>query len=883
MFDGVSQAYRKGLIRWTSAAIRFSWWVVAVSALLSLCAAAYLSQNIRINTDTGGMLSSDLDFQRYSEELSQAFPQFSNNLVVVIDGATPDAAADASLVLAMHLRKSPKKYGRVIDYAGSDFFRRNGFLYMDIDEIYRLSDRLAEAQPFLGALWADSSLVGFLGVLGLALDETLKEENAQPIEIATILDAVNGVAQAQVKGEWGDMSWQKLMSGPVNEGDKVKSRRRILLIQPALKFSSLAPAADAMKNVRKLAIDLGLTQKNGVRVRLTGSAALSQEELESVEEGMGLAGVVSLILVIGLLSIGLCSWRLVTAMLVTLLMGLIWTAGFAIMALGTLNLISVAFAVLFIGLSVDFGIHYGLRYNEGIEAGRSNDDALIEAAANVGGALTLCAISAAIAFYSFLLTDYRGLAELGLIAGTGMFIALLANVTLLPALLTVLPRNRVSIRGGFLFDFSAVLPFIRSHSRIICLTGLFAGGAAVWTLPQAVFDFDPMNLRDPSKESVSTISDLMADRHTNPYSVTILAHNLDQARSLAVKINGLDLVDGVSTLADYVPAEQLEKLQVISSMALFLSPSFARAAEANRHTLDDSKTSLAKFRVKLNALAQRFGERPEGRAADRLSQTLVRMFTLNGGDAGSVIEDFEARLLRALPGRLFALNQALKAEAVTLNNLPAEIRDNQIATDGRAKLEVFAKEDLRDQDALARFVAAVRTISPRASGSSVTILEAGNTVIRAIWEAGIISVTLIFMILLVVLKRLSSAILVLIPLALAAVLTVAASTVFGLSFNFANVIVLPLLFGIGAAGGIHLVMRQREKGGEALETSTPRAILFSALTTIGSFGSIALSSHPGTSSMGLLLTISIIFSLCCTLVVLPALMVVAGHVSSDND
>ena len=349
MFYGFPQAYRKGLIRWTSVATRYSWWVVLASLLLSLCAATYLAQNIRINTDTGDMLSPDLDFRRYSEELSQAFPQFSNNLVIVIDGVTPDATADASRTLAMHLRTNPKKYGRVIDYSGSDFFRRNGFLYLDVDEIYRLSDRLAEAQPFLGALWGDSSLVGFLRVLGLAVDEVLKEEGGQPIEVTTVLDAMNDVALAQIRGEWGDMSWQKLMSGPVNEGDEVKSRRRVLLIQPALDFSSLAPAADAMKSVRKLSFDLGLKPENGVRVRLTGSAALSHEELKSVEEGMGLAGMVSLLLVLGLLSIGLRSRWLVIATLATLVMGLLWTAGFAIIALGTLNLISVAFAVLFIG------------------------------------------------------------------------------------------------------------------------------------------------------------------------------------------------------------------------------------------------------------------------------------------------------------------------------------------------------------------------------------------------------------------------------------------------------------------------------------------------------------------------------------------------------
>jgi hopanoid biosynthesis associated RND transporter like protein HpnN len=566
-------------------------------------------------------------------------------------------------------------------------------------------------------------------------------------------------------------------------------------------------------------------------------------------------------------------------------MGLVWTAGFAILALGTLNLISVAFAVLFIGLSVDFGIHYGLRYKEEIEAGNGHDKALRISAADVGNSLTLCAISAAIAFFSFLLTDYRGLAELGLIAGTGMFIALFANMTVLPAILTVLPRSKKQTKSNKFQTFSIVILFNRRQSLIVCIAGLLIGVAAIFTVPQVVFDFDPMNLRDQSRESVATISDLMEDRRTNPYSVTILAENLDEAKILAVKLKDLDLVNSTATLADYVPVDQLEKLQVISTMGLFLGPSFAQAGKAKIYSAEDRKASLAKFRVKLSSIARLLGKKPEGQAAKRLLMALDELFDVLPPDSSNfddAIKEFETRLLRALPGQLKTLNQALKAKAITLKNLPVEIRDDQISSDGRAKLEVFSKEDLRNRDALARFVSAVREISPNASGSSVVILEAGNTVVRALWQAGAVSVSLILLMLIIVLKRFSKAALVFIPLALAALLTTVASILFGLPFNFTNIIVLPLLFGIGVAGGIHLVIREHKKGDEVFETSTPRAILFSALTTIGSFGSIALSSHPGTSSMGYLLTISVILSLCCTLVFLPALMKVSGYTNTEN-
>ncbi len=889
MTSAAAQAYRRALARWTDGVRRFAWLVVVGSVLVSAVSVVYLAGNIRINTDTGDMLSPDLPFRRYAAELDKAFPQFSDNILVVIDGQTPDLADDAARALAGRLRQRPELFGSVYDPAGNEFLRRNGFLYLSLDDLYELSDQLAEAQPFLGTLWRDHNLGGLFRMLGLAINELTRDTGVTPIEMVSMLDAITEVAQAQAAGQFRQLSWQALMSGAVTEEDADVANRRVLVIQPALDFSSLAPAADAMAALRGLATDMNLTPKNGVRVRLTGSAALAHEELESVEKGMGLAAGLSLFLVIVLLTIGLRSKRLVAATLVTLLMGLIWTATFAILTLGALNLISVAFAVLFIGLSVDFGIHYGLRYKEGMDRGDDHADALSEAATQVGGALTLCAVSAAIAFYSFLPTDYIGLAELGLIAGTGMFIALFANITVLPALLTVMPhqkRVKKAKASGFMPRLLPVRPmfqsFIQLNSRAVCLSALAVGLAGAFLLPKATFDFDPLNLKDPTTESVAAIFDLMADNRSSPYSVTILTDNLEEAETLAGRLNTLPEVDGTATLADFVPEDQDEKLHVITTMGLFLGPSFVLAGNGDRYTPEDREKALGKFLHDLRKLVALRPEGDEAQAAKRLSRALAGLFGEEGVGDGppdpARLKELEDRLLQALPGRLETLKSALEATPVSLESLPADITESQIAADGKARLEVYPKEDLRDRQALRRFVEAVRNVAANASGSSVVILEAGNAVIEAFWRAAVISVSLISFLLIVILKRWLDALLVFAPMVLAALLTVAATVLFDLPFNFANVIVLPLLFGLGVASGIHLVLREREVNSVTgvLETSTPRAVVFSALTTIGSFGSIALSSHPGTSSMGLLLMIAITLTLGCTLVVLPALMIVAG-------
>ena len=404
MFEAAASSYRRLLVGWVDWVRRSALGVIPVAVAVTVAAVWFTATHMGINTDTTDMLSPDLEFRRHSRALSEAFPQLSDNLLVVIDGDNPDLANDAAELLGERLRRQPELFGGVFDPAGDPFFRKNGLLYLDVDELTELADRLAGAQPFLGALWRDPSLGGLFEMLGLILDEAAKGD--APMEVDGVLDAVAEVAEARAEGRFARLSWRELMMG---RPAKKSERRRLVLIQPTLDFGSLQPASDAMEALRGMVRELRLTPENGVSVRLTGSAALAQEELKSVEEGMGLAAVLSLCLVVGLLLVGLRSLRLAGAILVTLVMGLIWTAAFAVLAVGQLNLISVAFAVLFIGLSVDFGIHFGLRYKEAIDGGKVNEVALREAAEGVGGALTLCAVAAAIGFFSFLPTDYLGL------------------------------------------------------------------------------------------------------------------------------------------------------------------------------------------------------------------------------------------------------------------------------------------------------------------------------------------------------------------------------------------------------------------------------------------------------------------------------------------
>lgn len=852
---------------WIDAVRRFAWIVIAVLCGLTYGLFSYTTENLSINTNTTDMLSEELPFRQHYIEFKDAFPQTSDLMTIVVEAETPDRADAAALILAARLRDAPKTIERVYDFAGEPFFRQNGLLYSDVGELETLADRLSQAQGLLGSLNEDPSLRGLTHVLGLAVQD-MRDGNEPIGDLATVFDRIAAVVESHLSGTPRELSWQSLLSG---EEPEASDLRRFLQVRVTADWSSLSPAAPAMKAIREMARDLGLTPERGVRVRLTGGLALSTEELDSVFEGAKSASLLSLSLVSLCLFFGLRSLTLVGATIVTLVCGLIWTAGFATVAVGHLNLLSVAFAVLFIGLGVDFGIHLALRYAE--EVGNESDRgiALRRAALGVGGAMTLCAISAAIGFYAFLPTAYLGLAELGLISGTSMFIALFMSLTLLPAILAVAPfRGRKSADSPTDNPRVGIVQKLGGTISVVVL--LLAVAASIY-LPQVRFDFDPLNLQDPNTESVQTTLELIRDSKTSPKEISIIRPNMDAARALAAKIAKLPEVSKAVTISDFVPVDQDDKLAIIGDLAFVLFPVFDTEGRKILPTAAQEEAALQSFVAELDAFDTSHAELKSIAAPVlRLRKALDEFLQTAPGDDAGVLA-LRRSLLGLLSDRIAQLKTALEAERVELQDVPIELRERYLSNKGIARIEVTPAFSVEDNVALRRFIEAVQSLAPKATGSPVVILEASRAVVEAILQAAVTAGVMIVLMLLLILRNLRDTLLVFYPLSLAALFTIATAVIFDLPFNFANVIVLPLLMGLGVASGIHLVMRARASVGSALQqTSTPRAVTFSALTTILSFGSLAVSTHRGTASMGILLTIAIGFTLLSSLIALPAMM-----------
>jgi uncharacterized protein len=855
---------------------RYAWPTILSFVLLAVVSATYFTRHFAIITDSKELLSSSLPWRQQERMLHNAFPQRIDQIIAVIDASTPEAADDAADALVKGLASRSDVIRSVSRPDGGEFFERDGILLLSLDEVQRSTADLISAQPFLGTLAADPTLRGVFRTLSQSLEGVrLGKANLEDLKpaLAALADALERLA----KGESPAFSWRELIAG---RPPKLSELRRFVNIEPVLNFGDLQPGGKATQVIREVASRLGLTAEQGVNVRLTGSVVLSDEEFATVADGAALNGFITLLLVGFVLWLALRKARIILAVLVNLVFGLLYTAAIGLWMVGALNLISVAFAVLFVGLGVDFGIQFCVRYRSERHASGDIDQALLATARGMAAPLLLAAASIAAAFYSFLPTAYRGLSELGLIAGVGIIIALATTLTLLPALLTVLKPPPEQKPIGFA-ALASLDRFLAKRRNWIVGTTLAATILGLPLLAGLRFDFNPLNLRAQDAESVVTLLDLMKVPDTSPNTIDVLKSDLAQASTTAEELRQLPEVGRVLTLQSFVPEDQDAKLALIEDASFFLQNTLSPAEVEAEPTPAETQAVIGKLVLELSAAVQarrlasvelsdvaRDLDSPAAVQARRLASVLAPLVHA----PPAALDEAQHALIAPLRTTLRQARSLLGAERMSIETLPPELKKTWMSTDGRVRVEVVPKGDGNDNAVLRRFVTAVRGVAPEAAGTPVFMIEAAATVIKAFAQAGLLSVVLITLILFVALRRWVDVALTLVPLLVAIVVTLEICVLVGLRLNFANIIALPLLLGVGVAFKIYYIIAWRSGETNFLQSSLTRAILFSACTTAIAFGSLCFSHHPGTSSMGKLMALSLLTTLAAAVIFQPALM-----------
>jgi uncharacterized protein len=834
--------------------------IIVVGTLLLLGSATFDALTFSVNTDVEALISQNLPWHERQVELNEAFPQRA--ISVVVTAPTAENAEIATDELAQRLSKDPDLFQKVGQPDSGEYFERNGLLFNDLSDIKKAMSGLIGARPILSNLAADPSLRGIMKSLSFSA-ELVQSRKIKLDQLVWPLSLAENTLNGVLSGQPAWFSWQELLQGHSLPLDQ---RRHFLEVSPMLDFKALQPGKTATDGIRRAAADLNLGERHGATVALTGQVPMNDDQFSVIRKSALRDTLSALIGVLIVLWLALRSWKIIAAVFFSLAVGLAATAALGLLMVGSFNLISIAFFVLFIGLGVDFGIQLSVRYRtERHELGDLRT-ALRSAAQKAGNPLALAAAATAVGFFAFLPTSYRGLSELGLIAGFGMLIAFISSITLVPAMLAALnPPGEPAAIG-----FNGLAPlddFLQRHRIAVIAGTIIAVLAGVPLLLHLPFDFNPVDLQSPASPAVITYRQLQSDPQTSSNTAEILAPSLGQADSLAKQLGELPEVSRTLTLSNFIAGEQDEKIAVLRDASRTLNHTLN---PRDKSPAPSDRDNVAAIRNAAQALKMAAGDThgPGTDAARNVSSLLDR---LADADA-DMRRKAEAALVPPLTHDLDRLRKSLEPEAVTLKTLPQSLVQDWMLPDGRTRVQAIPKGDPNATDVLRRFAEAVLRVAPAATGSAISYYESGKTVTAAFIEAGILALVAIAILLFIALRRVTDVLLTLVPLLIAGAVTLELSVVWGLALNFANIVALPLLLGVGVAFKIYYIMAWRAGKTGLLQSTLTRAVVFSAMTNAVAFGSMWASEYPGMSSMGKMMALALLCTMAAAVLFQPVLM-----------
>lgn len=644
---------------------------------LTVAAGVYSARNFAINTDINKLISPELDWRKRDIAFEKAFDQ-ERLIIAVVEAPTAEFASAASAALEKKLSENHTDFESVQRLGAGPFFEKNGLLFLPTEEVAKLTGQFGSAAPLLEIMAGDPSLRGLTGALQIALSGvqhgqfSLDAATAPLTKISDTLDNVLNKKDAT-------FSWRELISDkPLTDAD----RRSFIEVKPILNFEDLEPGKGATDAIRQAARDIDIAGQFGARVRLTGPVPIANEEFATVQEGAVTNGIGTVLVVLFILWMALRSPKIILAVAITISMGLIITTAVGLMMVGALNLISIAFAVLFVGLGVDFGIQFSVRYRS--ERFKSNDlqIALEKAAEYSAVPLSLAAMATAAGFLSFLPTDYEGVSELGKIAGVGMLVAFFASITVLPALLDLLNPAGEKEAVGYAF-LAPVDRFLEDHRVGIIVGTLLLVVAGLPLLYFLRFDFNPIHLRNPKVESIATYLDLRKDPNTGANAINVLAANEADAKKVEAKLEKLPQVQRTMSLDSFVPDDQQAKLKLIADGARVLNPAI------NPDQVDPAPSdaeNITALKQTAESLRKTAGDQqgPGAIASRRLADDLTKLAAADPATREKAQNVFVRPLLIVLD----QLRSSLQAQPISLATLPPELVSSWKTKDGKVRVEV---------------------------------------------------------------------------------------------------------------------------------------------------------------------------------------------------
>jgi len=862
-----------------------------VIAAVSLLAGARF---IEIHTSRADLLNPRNEYHRRWLAYVQEFSD-QEDVYVVVQGDSPDQIEPILAEIASKLEEHPEFFHSILWRVDKSSLKRKGLYYLPKEQLAQLARKIAAFQATLSSqmqlfdpaafvvglaqiiaqsgspqplLQYHSQVVESLSLLGRLLDSnTLSRDGPTHPNAPSPSASTNfhGAAEAAPT----DLVSEK-MGG--NETFFSPDGRLGLLL---LRFTpdsgkQFTRFSEHICTLRKILHEVE-SRHHGVSIGATGLPLLEYDEMKASTSSATMA-VLSLAGVVFVFFAGFGGVRYPVAVSLSLLTGVTWSVGYVAAAVGHLNILTSAFGAMLIGLG-DYGVHFVSHYLETKRKTRQTRESLIETATQVGPGIATGAITTAAAFFAGALTDFLGVAELGIIAGGGVLLCWLSDMTILPAIICLMDRDTGASSIPNELELAPWFRFIARAPRGITVGMLAATGFLALGLSGLRYDYNLLNLQPVGLDSVQTQEKLVTHMSRSSYFALSMAPSLEEARRRKAEFLALPTVDRVEDLASIIPEDIAAKKPFVESIVAAIQP-LADSPTISPEQLDHALAVLANAASRLQGGSQ---------LAQWIDQMRNRVRQLTPEELTTRLETHRQNLAQEFPLKSEMVRN-LTTEPPKLADLPPALVDRFVGQSGKHLLQIYCKGDFWDPDTMREFVTQVRRVDPAATGNPIQIYEACHQMNRAYIEAAFYAFFAILVALYLDFRNLKDVLLALIPLFLGMVCLFGLMGWLNLPLNPANMITLPLILGIGIDNGVHIVHDFRKQGRlyKMPSNATLVAVVVNSLTTMIGFGALMLSPHRGLESLGRVLTFGVGFTLVTALLMPGFLRWIQGLLKRDS-
>jgi hopanoid biosynthesis associated RND transporter like protein HpnN len=872
------------------------WLTLGLALVLAVVSVVYTLTTMTFQTSALRLLPSGQPYVEKYRQYEKEFGQLDDLAIVVQAPSLPEATVYAQR-LARELRVQQVPLARVAYRIDPKQFEGRGLLYLSKERLEAIRDKIFDYQDFVEAFAGrptlDQLVDGVATQVANAfvtsfIDLGLNDGKAS-LDFKFVEDLVGQISArldrpSPYRSPWGTFFSVDGADNP-GAGYFLSDDQRLLFIlaEPKTERGSFTGDQRAIEGVRAVIASLK-REFPSVEVGVTGKPALANDEMTAAFRDSEHATILAFALILGLLLAAFLRVGKPLLMLLVLIVSLCWSLGAATLVIGHLSLFSVMFISIVIGIGIDYGIYFLFRYEEELFLGRNLKEAIEITAARSGPGMLLGAVTAAGTFYVLGLTEFRGVQELGFVAGTAILLSWVSMMTVFPAVLVLVDRRHASRSGNAIpralalerVHVPLVERLVRYPKSVLAFTAVITG-VSLWGLMYIQFDYNLLNLQARGTESVAWEKRILATAGRSAFTALASADTLDELRRKQAAFARLPTVSGVDSALLLIPEEQAEKMKIIRDFApIVASVRVGRATPVDRERL---LTALETLRRRFGIAAN---EAPEGDTKLRLQnlneeidRLMIRLRQTDPEVSEPALTVLQNQIYGDFVKSFQRLQGNLAPRTIGLKDVPPEIRRKFISDKGRFLLQIEPAVDIWDREGATRFVTELRSVDPEVTGTPVVTFEAIRFMERSYKEGTVYAVLLVTLVTFLALRRVRETFLALLPLGLGMLWTFGLMYFFDLKFNMGNVFGLPLILGAAAEYGLNIVMRYmegRDHGGPLIARSTVMAVLVNGLSNVVGFGSLMVADHRGIFGLGLLLTLGTATSLVASLIVLPVLL-----------